>query len=109
MKSFFFGASMILATAAASTVSAQGAGASVDWKLMPGDDPLTVFDAPPNFDKQYRVCFQSLPEVGKIEVALFERKIEIKTETCIDVISNRIRLEVTDTTEPLQGIFYLVE
>ncbi len=88
---------------------AQGAGASVDWELFPGDGPVTVFDAPNGYDKHYRVCFQDVPEVGKLEVILSDRRVTITREHCIDVVSNRVLLQVTDVEAPQQGIFYLVE
>ena len=88
---------------------AQGAGASVDWSLDTDGATVVVYDAPENFDKHYRICFQEMPRNGKLVVVMADRSLTMTRESCVDVVSNKISLTLQGSNEEVMGIVYLVE
>ena len=91
------------------SASAQGAGASVDWEIVEGETATVFYDAPINFDKHYRICFQDVPTDGSLTVVLADRELQIMKERCVDVVSHQISVKLLGTDGPVSGIFYLVE
>ena len=110
LKGLKFGAlAGAMLCAAATNLSAQGAGASVDWEATIGEQPTIFYDAPANFDKHYRICFQDFAATVQVTVALADRELNILRERCVDVVSHKISVKVAGTGAPVSGIFYLVE
>ncbi len=95
---------------AADEAAAQaGPGASVEWTVGPGPDATIFFNAPPGYDKLYRVCIKKTPETTQLEIVMADRTVALKNEDCIDVQSNSIAIRMVSGTTPATGIYFLVQ
>jgi hypothetical protein len=85
-----------------------GPGASVEWKVGPGNTPTVFYDSPPGYDKHYRICFKRFADGVGVEVVLSDRTLTIVNEDCVDVTSNKISVRMTSGAEAATGIFFLI-